>query len=88
VPIKRDTSGRADHAGTDSKLPARVNRTRGAELVTERFFPISPRTLEAWPLTWRHVNGKALCEVDELFALAQAKLDAAPPVRGGRKVAA
>jgi hypothetical protein len=45
---------------------------------------IAPNTLEAWPLTWRHVNGKAFCETAELFALAEAKLNAAPPVRGGR----
>jgi hypothetical protein len=28
------------------------------------------------------VNGKALCEVVELFAMAQSKLDAAPMIRG------
>ena len=68
-------------------LPARVDRGTGAVLVTRRYFPVSPRTLEAWPLTWRHVNGKAVCETAELFAVAQSKLDAAPPVRGGRRAA-
>ena len=66
-------------------LPARVDRGMGAGLVTMHFFPVSPRTLEAWPLTWQHVNGKAVCETAELFAVAQSKLDAAPPIRGGRR---
>ena len=66
-------------------LPARVDRRTAAELVTRHFFSVSPRSLEAWPLAWRHVNGKAHCDVPELFAAAQAKLDAAPPIRGGRR---
>lgn len=65
-------------------LPRHVDRRTGAALVTQHFFPTSHRTLEAWPLTWRHVNGRALVETAELFALAQSKLDAAPPIRGGR----
>jgi hypothetical protein len=66
-------------------LPARVDRRTAAELVTEHYFRVSPRSLEAWPLSWRCINGKAHCEVPELFAVAQAKLDAAPPIRGGRR---
>ncbi len=65
--------------------PTRVDRRAGADLVTRHFFPVSHRTLEAWPLTWRHVNGKAVCETTELFAVARAMLDAAPPIRGGRR---
>lgn len=67
-----------------SLLPPRVDRRTGAELVTRFYFPVSHRTLEAAPLMWRRVNGKAVCETAELFAWAQAKLDAAPPIRGGR----
>src|SRR3954453_18039410 len=65
-------------------LPRRADRRTGAKLVTQHFFPVSHRTLEAWPLTWRRVNGKAVCETAELFELAEAKLIAAPAVRGGR----
>lgn len=68
-------------------VPARVDRRAGAELITQHMFPVSSRSLEAWPLTWRHVNGKAVVETSELFAVAQAKLDAAPPIRGGRRPA-
>ena len=71
--------------GPIPNLPVRVDRKRGATLVTERFFPISHRTLEKWPLTWRHVNGRATCETTELLAMAQARLDAAPPLLGGKK---
>lgn len=68
-----------------AEAPAQVDRKAGAALVTQHYFPVSHRTLEAWPLTWRHVNGKAVCETAELFALAEAKLNAAPPIRGGRR---
>ncbi|HEY0419593.1 MAG TPA: hypothetical protein VGC80_08745 [Acetobacteraceae bacterium] len=69
-------------------LPRRVDRRCGAELVTRYFFPISPRTLEAWPLDWLQVNAKATCATVELFAVAQAKLDAAPLTRTARRQAA
>lgn len=69
-------------------LPVRVDRRTAANLVTQHFFPVSPRTVEAWPLTIRCVNGKATIETAELFAFAQAKLDAAPPIKSGRRRAA
>ncbi len=68
-------------------LPVRVDRKAGAALLARYFFPVSPRSLEVWPLTWRRVNGYAVCETAELFAVAQAKLDAAPPIRGGKRAA-
>lgn len=66
-------------------LPRNVDRRRGAEIVTKYVFPVSHRTLEAWPLKIRHVNGKAIIETVELLAVARAKFDAAPPIRGGRR---
>ena len=67
-------------------LPVRVDRKTGAELVAKFYFPVSPRTLEAWPLMTRQVNGKATVATADLFAYARQKLDAAPPPRlGGRK---
>lgn len=68
-----------------SALPVRVDRRTGAKLVRRWFFPVSPRTVEAWPLRVRRVNGKATIETTELFALAQSKLDCSPVIRGGRK---
>jgi hypothetical protein len=69
-------------------LPRRVDRRAAAELVTSRYFPVSHRTLEAAPLSWRHLNGKALVETAELFAWAEAKVAASTPIRGGRRVKA
>jgi hypothetical protein len=68
-----------------STLPPRVDRKTGADLLTRHFFPIEARTLEVWPLSWRLVNGKAVCETADLFAMAQAKLDAAPPLLSTRR---
>ena len=67
-----------------AEVPRRVDRKTGAELVTRHLFPVAPRSLEAWPLTWLHVNGKAVCETSELFSVAQAKLDAALASRDGK----
>ena len=61
----------------DPTVPKRVDRATGAKLVTQRYFPTSPRALENWELDWLVVNGKATCETEALFAAAQAKLDAA-----------
>ncbi len=71
-------------------LPVRLNRRAAAAIVTMLYFPIAPRTLEAWPLSWRHVNGKALCETAELLAEAQRRLSEAraEPHAKRRKVAA
>jgi hypothetical protein len=68
-----------------ASLPQRVDRKTGADLVTRFFFPVAARTLEVWPITWRLVNGRAACETTELFAVAQAKLDAAPTLRSTRR---
>jgi hypothetical protein len=66
-------------------LPRRVDRSTAAALVTKFFFPVSSRTLEVWSISWRLVNGKAVCETGELFAVAQAKLDAAPFITSVRR---
>jgi hypothetical protein len=71
------------------QLPVRVPRDVAAQLVTEYYFEVSPRTMERWPLTWRRLNNKAHCDVTELFGLAEAMLADAPAIMGGQsKVAA
>ena len=67
-----------------NELPARVDRRDGAALITKLHFPISPRTLERWPITWRRINGRALAKTDELLSEAQRRVDEAPAVRGGK----
>jgi hypothetical protein len=61
-------------------LPPRVDRRRGADIVTQHFFPVSARTLERWPLAVQHVNGRSLIVTSELFKVAGARLEAAPAV--------
>ncbi len=64
--------------------PVRLDRNGGAAFITKYFFPVSPRSLETWPLTWLHVNGKAVAATAEYAAVAEAKLAAATPIRGGK----
>lgn len=66
------------------KLPVRLDRRIAAELISLHFFPISPRTLERWPIGWRRINGKALAETADILAEAKRQVDAAAAVRGGR----
>ena len=65
------------------KLPARVDRQRGAALIQQYFFPVSPRTLERWPIAWQLINGHSLARTKELLSEAQRRVDAAPAIRGG-----
>ena len=66
-----------------ANLPARINRSAAAALLTQHFFPVSPRTLERWPIATRRVNGRALIDTADLIAVAKAKLDAAPLIASG-----
>ena len=75
--------GPAIPAQLRERIPVRTDRKHGAALVTLLYFPISPRTLEKWPVTWVRVNGKATTTTAELFAEAEARLVAAPRIRGG-----
>ena len=63
-------------------IPVRTDRKRGAALITLLYFPISPRTLEKWPVTWVRVNGKATTTTAELFAEAEARFAGAPRICG------
>jgi hypothetical protein len=66
-------------------LPPRVCRRAAAQIVTRNFFPVSHRTLERWPLTWRRVNGRALVETADLLKEAQRRLDEATAIIGGHR---
>ncbi len=70
-----------------SAFPARMDRRRGAAFVTKHYFPVEARTLERWPLTWLHVNGKAVAATSEYAAVAEAKLAESTPIRGGKRAA-
>ncbi len=65
--------------------PPLSDREGGAGLIFALFgVLISPRTIEAWPLGWRLINGRAYADTAEMLSLAKAKIDAAPVIRGGR----
>jgi len=69
-----------------SNPPPRVDRQAGAALLFARLgLRVSPRTLESWPLPTRLLNGRATYDTAELLAHGRALLDAALPIRGGRK---
>jgi hypothetical protein len=70
--------------GMLASLPVNVDRRTGAALITKHLFPVSHRSLEAWPLPTRHVNGRAVVPTAKLFKIAFDKLNAAPVVMGGK----
>ncbi len=84
VPDDPTASPAAPDLGT---LPVNVDRKAGAALVTRYFFPVSYRTLERWPLTGCVVNGRLVFPPADLFMPARALMDAAPPIRGGKRTA-
>lgn len=68
-----------------AEQPPNVDRRTGADLITRHMFPVSHRSLEAWGLPTRHVNGRALVPTVTLFEVAFARLGAAPLVMSGRR---
>jgi hypothetical protein len=65
--------------------PPNVDRKTGAALLTRHMYPVSHRTLEAWKLPTRRVNGRALIPTATLFEVTYAKFADAPVVMGGRR---
>ncbi|MSO99828.1 MAG: hypothetical protein EXR07_02070 [Acetobacteraceae bacterium] len=66
-------------------LPVRMDRRTLADVITRHFFPVSYRTLEAWPLPTQCVNGKAIVPTIKGLRIAFAMLNAAPVVMSGRR---
>ncbi|NHQ74199.1 hypothetical protein HAT86_06935 [Roseovarius gahaiensis] len=62
----------------DQPLPKFADKVTGAAIITHLYFPISPRTLERWPITVRRPNKAAIYVVDELLAFAERKMKEAP----------
>lgn len=75
----------ADLRQAIENAPRYVNRRAGSALVTRLLFPVSYRSLEVWPLSWRLVNGHAVTDTRELLIEAYRRFAAAPLVRGGRR---
>jgi hypothetical protein len=64
----------------ENRYPPRMHRSRAAEVVSQHFFDISPRTIERWDVPVRIINGRAYMETRALLEEAQRRVDAAPPV--------
>jgi hypothetical protein len=54
-----------------------------AEIYNRYFGPLSPRSLERWPIIWRTVNGRNVSSVRDFLALAKTRFESAPLIRGG-----
>ena len=67
------------------RLPASLDRAGVARVVSHYFFPVSPRTVEAWALPYRVVGGRAVYRTEEVLAFARQLLESAPLIRGGRQ---
>jgi hypothetical protein len=68
------------------RLPRYADR-RGLAAIIGRFYgPISPRSLEEWPIAWRCFNGRIVGAVAEALAEAERRFepDPAPSRRPGR----
>jgi hypothetical protein len=59
-------------------LPATIDRKAGAQLVTDRVFPTSAKTVKAWPLPWQYPNGRAIAPPASYLAYACRKARRAP----------
>jgi hypothetical protein len=68
-----------------TKLPRYGDRRLLAQIHTKYYAPVSPRTLEKWPLVWIILNGRAISEVRAFLIEAQRRFDAAPAILGGRR---
>ena len=65
-------------------LPRNGDRRMLAQIITQHLYPISPRSLEVWPLTWRRVSKKAVASTEEALKHAWRVYDAAPVTRAGQ----
>jgi hypothetical protein len=56
-------------------LPQYADKQTAAAIITHFYFPISPRTLERWPLIVRRPNKAAIYAVEELLSVAKQKFE-------------
>lgn len=60
-------------------LPAQIDRKAGAQLVSRHVFPVSEKTIKAWPLPWTCPNGRALASPASYLTFAHLKARQAGP---------
>jgi hypothetical protein len=61
--------------------PHYIGRRDLAALHTETLGPLSPRTLEAWPLVWKRVGGYAVTNARDAMQFAWERFESAPEYR-------
>jgi hypothetical protein len=66
-------------------LPAFVDRRQAAQLISRYLFKVEHRSLEAWPLPVRRINGRAQISTPVVFKMAYEKVTGAPVILGGRR---
>ncbi len=62
-------------------FPKFADRTTMAAIIAHEFFPISPRTLERWPIRVWRPNKSVVYDVQEALDIARDKMDARHPYR-------
>ena len=66
------------------ELPLFPSRKRFAAKFTDRVAELSDRTMEAWPIATRLINGRACPDRREALEYAFRQIVDSPAVRGGR----
>jgi len=61
------------------------NRCNMAKIITEEYFPVSPRQLSTWPVSYRIIGRESMYNPEEVRAEAKARLENAPLITGGCK---
>jgi len=67
----------------DKPLPRFADRKTTADIISHFYFPVSPRTIETWPLKVRRPNRAAVLEVAEAMSFAEKKLENAVTYKQG-----
>lgn len=62
-------------------LPRFVTRRQMEQIHRQYFGPVTARSIQEWPLTWRIVGGCAVAAVEDFLTEAKARFDAAPVIR-------
>jgi hypothetical protein len=63
-------------------LPAMIDRSAGAALVSKCVFPTTPQTVKGWQIRWSYPNGRALAPPAAYLEYAYRKSRSAPQPRG------
>jgi hypothetical protein len=65
-------------------LPHNADRRTLASMITRLIYPLSPRSMETWPLDWRRVNKHSVAPTEQALTRAWRIYCAAPVTRVGQ----